>query len=51
MQPVAIQLQQLNYNNGNGVFSVWSMARGYVEDNWGDPVSCQLTESSLKVDL
>jgi hypothetical protein len=26
------------------VFSTRSMQSGYKEDNWGDPVSCQLTE-------
>jgi hypothetical protein len=25
-----------------GVFSTWSVPRSYLEDNWGDPVSCQL---------
>jgi hypothetical protein len=24
------------------VFSMWSIPRGYLEDNWGDPGSCQL---------
>jgi hypothetical protein len=28
-----------------GVFSSWSVPRSYVEDNWGDPVSCQLNVS------
>jgi hypothetical protein len=26
------------------VFSARSVQRGYKEGNWGDPVSCQLTE-------
>jgi hypothetical protein len=25
-----------------GVFSIWSVPRSYLEDNWGDPVSCVL---------
>jgi hypothetical protein len=47
MQPVARQLQHLHFNNGNGVSSIWSVPRRYLEDNWGDPVfgSCQLTVS------
>jgi hypothetical protein len=49
MQPIARQLQQLDYNNGNGVFSMWSVLSSYLEDNWGDPVSCQLTESELEI--
>jgi hypothetical protein len=39
MQPVARQLQQLDYNNRNKVCSMWSVTRRYLEDNWGDPVS------------
>jgi hypothetical protein len=27
------------------VFSTWSVHSGYKEDNWGDPVSCQLKVS------
>jgi hypothetical protein len=42
MQLVARQLQQLDYNNGEEVFSMWSVLRCYLEDSWGDPVSCQL---------
>jgi hypothetical protein len=37
-----MQLQQLDYNNENGMFSVWSVPRNYLEDNWSHPVSCQL---------
>jgi hypothetical protein len=25
-----------------GVFPTWSMLRSHLENNWGDPVSCQL---------
>jgi hypothetical protein len=25
-------------------FSAWSVPKSYLEDNWGDPLSCQLTE-------
>jgi hypothetical protein len=46
MQPVARQLQQMDYNIGNGMFSMWSVPKSYLEDNWGDPVS-----SNLKVRL
>jgi hypothetical protein len=28
-----------------GVFSIWPVPKSYLEDNWGDPVSYQLTES------
>jgi hypothetical protein len=37
MQPVARQLQQLDYNNFNGMFSMESVLRSYLEDNWVDP--------------
>jgi hypothetical protein len=30
--PVARQLQQFDYNNGNGVFSMWSVPRGYKKE-------------------
>jgi hypothetical protein len=33
------------------VSSAWSVPKSYLEDNWGDPLSCQLTESSLRVDI
>jgi hypothetical protein len=31
--PVARQLQQLDYNNGNGVFSLWPVSRCYEQDS------------------
>jgi hypothetical protein len=37
MQPAARQLKQKDYNNGNRMFFMWSVARSYLEDNWGDP--------------
>jgi hypothetical protein len=33
-----------------GVFSMCSMPRTYLEDNWGDPVSCQLNISLRRED-
>jgi hypothetical protein len=45
MQPTARQLQKLDYNNGDGVFSMWSIPRSYLDDNWDDPVSIQLKVS------
>jgi hypothetical protein len=30
-------MQQLGYNNGNGVY-MWSVPRSYLEENQGDPV-------------
>jgi hypothetical protein len=32
------------------VFSMWSVPRSYLEDNWGDPVSCQLSVDRELVD-
>jgi hypothetical protein len=40
MQPVANQMQHLDYSNSNGVFSMSSVPRSYFEDSRGDPVSC-----------
>jgi hypothetical protein len=34
MQAVARQPQQLDYNTGNGKFSMWSVPRSYLEDHW-----------------
>jgi hypothetical protein len=31
-----------------GVFSLWSVLRSYLEDNWGNPVSCQLRGSAVR---
>jgi hypothetical protein len=42
MQPVARKRQKLNYNNGNGGVSYVVRAENYLEDNFEDPVSCQL---------
>jgi hypothetical protein len=28
-----------------GMFSAWSLPKSYLEDNWGDPVRCQLKDS------
>jgi hypothetical protein len=41
MYPVARQVQHLDYNNEKGVSSMWSLRKTYLEDNWGDPDSCQ----------
>jgi hypothetical protein len=35
-QPVARQLELLDYNNGNGGVFMWSLPRNYLEDNWDD---------------
>jgi hypothetical protein len=43
MQPFVRQLQQFDYNNRNGVFSMWSVPRSYLEDILDDPVSCQMS--------
>jgi hypothetical protein len=32
-------------NPTTGVFSMWSMPRSYIEDNWGNPVSSQMKVS------
>jgi hypothetical protein len=32
------------------VFSTRSVQNGYKEDNWGDPVSCQLRELSVVIE-
>jgi hypothetical protein len=42
MSPAARQLQQLDYNNGKRAFSMRSVLRRYLENNWSNPVSCQL---------
>jgi hypothetical protein len=36
--PVAKQLQQLNYNNGNSGVFYMSVLRSYIENNWGKPL-------------
>jgi hypothetical protein len=65
MQPIARQLQQLDYNNENRGIFMWSVPRIYLEDNWGgywltdrqsqydfdfDPISCQLKVSLRRED-
>jgi hypothetical protein len=45
VQPLARQLQQLDYNNGNGVFSMYFVPRSYRKYNWDDADSGQLKVS------
>jgi hypothetical protein len=39
MQPITRQLQRLDDNNGNGIYSMRSVTRKYLDNNWGDPIS------------
>jgi hypothetical protein len=43
--PLTVAMQRHDKHSSTileAVFSMWSVPSGYLEDNWGDPGSCQL---------
>lgn len=43
--PLVGSCNSWNTTMETGVFYMWSMPRNYLEDNWGDQVSCELKVS------